>query len=70
MPKGTNTDCFEEKHAILMTNHIASYPLRDLSGNTPYQLMEIVYGKETLNLLRVEKVDPSTVNLTTKLLMK
>ena len=70
VPKGTNTDCFEEKHAILMTNHIASYPLRDLSGNTPYQLMEIVYGKETLNLLRVEKVDPSTVNLTTKLLMK
>ena len=70
VPKGTNTDCFEEKHTILMTNHIASYPLRDLSGNTPYQLMEIVYGKETLNLLRVEKVDPSTVNLTTKLLMK
>lgn len=70
VPKGTNTDCFEEKHAILMTNHIASYPIRDLSGNTPYQIMEIVYGKETLTLLKVEKVDPSTVNLTPKLLMK
>jgi hypothetical protein len=53
-----------------MTNHIASYPIRDLSGNTPYQIMEIVYGKETLTLLKVEKVDPSTVNLTPKLLMK
>ena len=53
-----------------MMNHIASYPLKELSGNTPYQIMEIVYGKETLNLLKVEKVDPSNVNLTTKLLMK
>ena len=70
VPKGTNTDCYEEKHAVLMMNHIASYPVKELSGNTPYQIMEIVYGKETLNQLRVEKVDPSTVNLTTKLLMK
>ena len=70
VPKGTYTDCYEEKHAVLMMNHIASYPVKELSGNTPYQIMEIVYGKETLSLLRVEKVDPSTVNLTTKLLMK
>ena len=70
VPKGTNFDCYEEKHAVLMMNHIASYPLKELSGNTPYQIMEIVYGKETLNLLKVEKVDQSTVNLTTKLLMK
>ena len=70
VPKGTYTDCFVEKHAVLMMNHIASYPVKELSGNTPYQIMEIVYGKETLNLLNVEKVDPSAVNLTTKLLMK
>ena len=70
VPKGTNTDCFEEKHAILMTNHIASYPLKDLSGNTPYQVMEIVFGTQVLKQLKIEKVDPSTVNLTTKLLMK
>ena len=70
VPKGTNTDCYEETHTVLMMNHIASYPVKELSGNTPYQIMEIVYGKETLNLLKIEKVDPSTVNLTTKLLMK
>lgn len=70
VPKGTNTDCYEEKHVILMMNHIASYPLKELSGNTPYQIMEIVYGKEILSLLNVEKVDPASVNLTTKLLMK
>ena len=53
-----------------MMNHIASYPLKELSGNTPYQIMEIVYGKEISSLLTVEKVDPASVNLTTKLLMK
>lgn len=68
VPKGTYMDNYNSNHSQIIMNNIASYPIRELSGNTPYEMMELVYGKELLNKLGIKKIDRTRVNLTPSLL--
>lgn len=70
VPKGTNTDVLEPKHSLIIMNNIASYPIRELSGRTPYDLMALYFSESILEKLLIKKVNPSEVNLTPSLLIK
>lgn len=70
VPKGTYLNVFEPRHTMLITDNINSYPRKELSGNTPYELMALYYGTDILNALKINKVDRPKVNLTPSLLIK
>lgn len=70
IPKGTNIDVLESKHSLIMMNNIASYPIRELGGKTPYDFMELYFSKDILDKLLIKKVNPTEVNLTSSLLIK
>ena len=68
VPKGTYMDNLTNDNAKAITSNIASYPVKELSGNTPYEMMFLIYGQDLLTQLEVKKVDRTNVNLTPSLL--
>ncbi len=70
IPKYSNTDILLPSHSLLCMNNIASYPRKELSGKTPYDVMSIYYPKDILDKLLIKKIDPNQVNLTPTLLIK
>ena len=47
----------------LMFSHINSVPRESLGGKTPYEAFEFFYGKETLDKLKIQKIDKDMVTL-------
>lgn len=47
----------------LMFSHIKSVPRKSLSGKTPYEAFEFFYGKETLDLLNIQRIEKDKVTL-------
>ncbi len=47
----------------LMFSHINSVPRKSLGGKTPYEAFEFFYGKETLDLLNIQKIEKDKVTL-------
>ena len=47
-----------------MFSHINSYYRPGLNGVTPYDLAEMVLGKEFLDIIEIKKIEPQNINLT------
>jgi hypothetical protein len=47
----------------LMMNHINSYSRPSLGNKSPYEMMEFLYGKKTVNLLGMKYIHPDDVTL-------
>lgn len=69
VPKGTIIDPYTEKEVRKIVCAIASYPRRELDGETPFRAFEEIYGEGILEKLGIEKVDSRTVNLTPSLVL-
>ena len=54
----------------LMFSHINSYYRPGLNGVTPYDLAEMVLGKEFLDIIEIKKIEPQNVKLTQSLTKK
>lgn len=54
----------------LMFSHINSYYRPGLNVVTPYDLAEMVLGKEFLDIIEIKKIEPQNVNLTQSLTKK
>ena len=47
----------------LMFSNINSVPRKSLGGKTPYEAFEFFYGKETLDLLNIQRIEKDKVTL-------
>ena len=47
----------------LMFSHINSVPRKSLGGKIPYEAFEFFYGKETLDLLNIQRIEKDKVTL-------
>ena len=48
----------------LIFSHINSYYRPGLNGVIPYDLAEMVLGKEFLDIIEIKKIEPQNINLT------
>lgn len=70
LPKGTSFDNFTQKDINLMMSHINSYKRKKLNDKSPFEIFSTFYGKNTLNKLGINKINPNEVNLSEQLLKK
>lgn len=70
IPKGTSMDNLTQQDITKMINHINSLTRPSLNNATPYDLAQILLGKEVLKKLNLKKVPANEVQLNTKLLKK
>ena len=69
LPKSSSFENLTQEKVSLMMSHINS-TVRGSIKCTPYELMELSYGKETLEKLQIKKIDPQDVSLKPSLLKK
>ena len=67
LPKGTSFDFLTQDMCNLMMSHINSTKRPSVNGS-PYDYMALTYGTEVLDLLKIKKIEPKDVRLSTKLL--
>ena len=53
-----------------MMSHVNSYKRKKLNNESPYSIFSKLYGKDTINKLGIQKIEPNKVNLSTTLLKK
>ena len=70
LPKGTSFDNLTQEDTNLMMSHINSYKRKKLNNKSPYFAFSTIYGKNTLNKLGIQQINPNKVNLSERLLKK
>ena len=70
LPKGTSFDNLSQEDINLMMSHINSYKRKKLNDKSPFEIFSTFYGKNTLNKLGINKINPNEVNLSEQLLKK
>ena len=70
LPKGTSFNDLNQKDINLIMSHINSYKRKKLNNISPYQLFSTIYGKETIDKLGIQEIEPNKVNLSPNLLLK
>lgn len=63
LPKGTSFNHLTQPQITLMMNHINSYTRSNLGGRSPYEIFEMFYGKDILNILGAELISPNDIIL-------
>lgn len=70
IPKGTSLDNLKQEDVSLMMAHINSYKRKKLNNESPYSMFSALYGKETIEKLGIQEIEPNQINLSPKLLNK
>lgn len=70
LPKGTSFDNLTQDDIILLMSHVNSYKRKKLNNVSPYKMFSTIYGKETIDKLGIQKIEPNDVSLSPKLLKK
>lgn len=70
LSKGTSFDDLTQKDINLMMSHINSYKRRKLNDVSPFTLFSTLYGKNILELLGIQQIDPNLVSLSKDLFKK
>ena len=68
LPKGKSFDELTQKDIDLMMNHINSYKRENLAWHSPYEIFELFYGRDTLDILGAKAIPSKDIILTPKLL--
>ena len=68
LPKGTALDGFTQADINLMMSHINSYSRAKLGDKSPLEMFGFLYGKDTLDMLGLWKVEPNNILLKPSLL--
>jgi IS30 family transposase len=63
-PKGKTLDNLTQTKLNKAISHINSYRLRSNQFKTAYELTKEVFGKDLLNQLKIEVIDPDSIHLT------
>ena len=70
LPKGTSFDDLTRRDINLMMSHVNSYKRKKLNNVSPITMFSTIYGKDTIDKLGIQEIEPNEVNLSTKLLKK
>lgn len=63
LPKGTSFDNLTQYDINLMMSHINSYKRKKLNNESPYSMFSNIYGKDTIEKLGIQKIEPNKVSL-------
>ena len=64
IPKGTDIGKYTQTEIDRMMSHINSYRRTTLGDKSPYQLFEFYFGRETLDIFRLQPLFPDDIILT------
>ena len=70
LPKGTSFDDLTQNDINLIMSHINSYKRKKLNNVSPYTMFSTIYGKETIDKLGIQEIEPNSVNLSKSILNK
>ena len=63
IPNELNIKNITQDDLNLIFSHIISTPRESLNGKTPYEMMEFLYGKEIIDLLKIKQIKRDKVIL-------
>ena len=70
LPKGTSFDELNQEDINIMMSHINSYKRKKLNNVPPYTIFSTIYGKNTIDKLGIQEIEPNNVSLSQSLLKK
>lgn len=70
LPKGTSFDNLTQEDINILMSNINSYPREELNNYCPFDLAEMLIGKEYINKLGYHKINGNDVIMTPNLLKK
>lgn len=69
-PKGTSFDNLTQNDINLIMSHINSYKRKKLNNVSPYNLFSTIYGKDTIDKLGIQEIEPNNVSLSSPILKR
>lgn len=70
LPKGTSFNELNQDDINLIMSHINSYKRKKLNNVSPYKMFSTIYGKETIDKLGIQEIEPNNVSLSPTLIKK
>lgn len=70
LPKGTSFDGLTQNDINLIMSHINSYKRKKLNNVSPYKMFSTIYGKDTIDKLGIQEIEPNSVSLSKNILNK
>ena len=70
LPKGTSFDALTQNDINLIMSHINSYKRKKLNNVSPYKMFSTIYGKDTIDKLGIQEIEPNSVSLSKNILNK
>ena len=70
LPKGTSFDDLTQEDINLIMSHINSYKRKKLNNVSPHTLFSAIYGKDTIDKLGIQEIEPNRVSLSKSILKK
>ncbi len=68
LPKGSSFDELTQLNITLMLNHINSYVQTNLGNYSPYEMFQMFYGNEILDILSAVFIAPNHIMLSPEFL--
>ena len=68
LPKGTSFDELTQNDINLIMSHINSYKRKKLNNVSPYKMFSTIYGKDTIDKLGIQEIEPNNVSLSSSIL--
>jgi len=63
LPKGTSFAGMTQEQCYILANHINSVPRESLNGNTPFQMVNLIFNKKDLEIFNLKYISPDKVKL-------
>lgn len=70
LPKGTSFADLNQDDVNLIMSHINSYKRKKLNNVSPYTMFSTIYGKDTIDKLGIQEIEPNKVSLSKNILKK
>ena len=70
LPKGSSFNWLTQDDCYLLASHINSTSRIILNNKTPYEAISLLMNKDLIDKLKIEKINPDDVNLSSSLLKK
>ena len=70
LSKGTSFDNLTQIDINLIMSHINSYKRKKLNNVSPYKMFSTIYGKDTIDKLGIQEIEPNSVSLSKNILNK
>ena len=70
LPKGTSFDDLNQDDINIIMSHINSYKRKKLNNVSPITMFSTIYGKDTVDKLGIQEIEPNKVSLSKSILKK